>query len=137
MAKEWDPLDLKLIVTFLRSLRKWTQERLSQASGVDRGLISDYELGKKAPTRQTLARLAAGVGLPYGYVESLLPIFRSARLAVDKVASGKLEEGETLESFVEKTAWDIGEKVRVSLVSYLIELEVLIKEEEGEIDIAP
>jgi transcriptional regulator with XRE-family HTH domain len=90
MARQGDPADLRLIVMFLRSLRRWTQEELSQASGVDRGLISDYELGKKTPTQRTLERLAAGVGLPYGYVESMLPLFRSARRAVEERAAGPL-----------------------------------------------
>ena len=80
MARQGDPADLRLIVVFLRSVRRWTQEELSQASGVDRGLISDYELGDKAPTNKTLARLAAGAGLPYTLVETLLPAFRAARL---------------------------------------------------------
>ena len=74
------PADLRLVVGFLRSLRKWTQEELSRASGVDRGMISDYELGIKIPTRKALQRLAAGVGLPYRFVEILLPVFGAARL---------------------------------------------------------
>jgi transcriptional regulator with XRE-family HTH domain len=83
MARQGDPADLRLIVLFLRSLRSWTQEELSRASGVDRGLISDYELGKTAPTPKTLLRLTAGVGLPHSLVETLLPIFRAARLALE------------------------------------------------------
>ena len=83
MARQGDPADLRLIVMFLRSVRRWTQEELSQASGVDRGLISDYELGNKAPTHRTLARLAAGAGLPHSFLETLLPTFRAARLAVE------------------------------------------------------
>lgn len=133
MARQGDPADLRLIVMFLRSLRRWTQEELSEASGVDRGLISDYELGKKAPTQRTLERLAAGVRLPYGYVESLLPIFRSARRAVeerDRPASGHPEEGARGESFAEETARGVGEEVRVKLVSYLIELEAMLEREE-------
>jgi transcriptional regulator with XRE-family HTH domain len=127
MARQGDPADLRLIVMFLRSLRRWTQEELSEASGVDRGLISDYELGKKAPTERTLERLAAGVRLPYGYVESLLPIFRSARRAVEgRTASGVSEEGARRESFAHETARTVGESIRVTLIPYLIELEELI-----------
>lgn len=83
MARQGDPDDLRLIVIFLRSVRRWTQEELSRASGVDRGLISDYELGNKAPTHRTLARLAAGAGLPHSVLETLLPTFRAARLAME------------------------------------------------------
>jgi|GEM_PF-2337093 len=137
MARPGNPLDLRLMVLFLRSMRMWTQEELSRASGVDRGLISDYELGKTAPTRRTLERLAAGVGLPYSYVESLLPLFRSARRAVEeRSASGDSEEADGIASFVEETARAVGEEVRVKLVSYLIELEAML-EQEGEGDEAP
>ncbi|MEO6193891.1 MAG: helix-turn-helix transcriptional regulator [Thermoanaerobaculia bacterium] len=83
MARQGDPADLRLIVMFLRSVRRWTQEELSRASGVDRGLISDYELGNKAPTHRTLARLAAGAGLPHSFLDTLLPTFRAARLAME------------------------------------------------------
>ncbi len=81
MARWGDPADLRLVVKFLRSLADWTQEELSRKSGVDRGLISDYELGIKAPTRRTLERLAFAVRLPFSHVEALLPLFRAARLA--------------------------------------------------------
>ncbi len=81
MARQGDPADLRLVVKFLRSLPDWTQEELSRESGVDRGLISDYELGDKAPTRKTLERLASAVRLPFSHVEALLPLFRAARLA--------------------------------------------------------
>ena len=83
MARQGDPADLRLIVVFLRSMRRWTQEEFSRASGVDRGLISDYELGNKAPSNKTLARLAAGAGVPYSFVETLLPAFRAARLTAE------------------------------------------------------
>jgi transcriptional regulator with XRE-family HTH domain len=83
MARQGDPADLRLIVVFLRSIRRWTQEEFSRASGVDRGLISDYELGNKAPSSKTLARLAAGAGVPYSFVETLLPAFRAARLTAE------------------------------------------------------
>ena len=83
MARLGDPADLRLIVLLIRWLRRWTQEDLSQASGVDRGLISDYELGNKAPKKSTLERLAVAAGLPFTHVEMLLPVFRSARLAIE------------------------------------------------------
>jgi transcriptional regulator with XRE-family HTH domain len=119
-----DPADLRLIVAFLRALRRWTQEDLSRASGVDRGLISDYEQGTKAPTRKTLQRLAAAVGLPYRNVEILLPIFRRSRLAVE--GSGEEPETEAFEG--DLTAGldaAILEAVRPRLAPHLMELERL------------
>src|SRR5690242_8969108 len=90
-----DPADLRLVVPFLRSLRRWTQEELSRASGVDRGVISDYELGTKSPTRKTLQRLTAAVGLPDRCVEVLLPVCRACRLALE--TSSVSPEAEPLE----------------------------------------
>lgn len=132
MARQGDPADLRLIVMFLRSLRRWTQEELSRASGVDRGLISDYELGDKAPTRRTLARLAAGVGLPYAFVESLLPTFRAARLAVEgQPASGDSTEQDS-GNLADGLDRAIVEAVLPRLTPYLMELEALVGGEEGE-----
>lgn len=134
MARQGDPADLRLIVVFLRSVRRWTQEELSQASGVDRGLISDYELGDKAPTNKTLARLAAGVGLPYALVESLLPTFRAARL----FAEGREPSAGPVEPDLAQNVGDgldrvILETTLPRLTPYLMELTALVsrKKEDG------
>jgi len=82
MARQANPEDMRLVVGFLRVLRMWSQEELSAASGVDRGIISDYERGKAVPQPKTLKRLTAAVGLPYALVDTLLPVFRAARLAM-------------------------------------------------------
>jgi transcriptional regulator with XRE-family HTH domain len=126
MARQGDPADLRLVVIFLRSLRKWTQEDLSKASGVDRGLISDYELGDKAPTRRTLERLTAAVGLPYSFIERLLPLYRTARLRLEEGPAGTLATAEAPESIADGLDRAIAEAVLPSLAPYLIELEALI-----------
>ena len=123
-----DPADLRLVVTFLRALRRWTQEELSRASGVDRGVISDYELGAKSPTRKTLQRLAAGAGLPYRYVEILLPVFRASRLAVE--TSGESPEMEALEGdLAAGLDQAILAAVLPRLAPHLLELEELARGE--------
>jgi transcriptional regulator with XRE-family HTH domain len=133
MARQGDPADLRLIVMFLRSLRKWTQEELSRASGVDRGLISDYELGEKAPTQRTLKRLAVGVGLPYAFIESLLPAFRAARLAMKgRQPSGDPAGRDASGSLADGLDRAIVEAVQPRLTPYLMELEALVNEAEGE-----
>jgi transcriptional regulator with XRE-family HTH domain len=126
MARQGDPADLRLIVIFLRSVRRWTQEELSRASGVDRGLISDYELGDKAPTNRTLERLAAGVGLPYAFVEALLPTFRAARLA----AEGRQTSADPAEPDLAQNVGDGLDRAILAvtlprLTSYLMELSAL------------
>jgi transcriptional regulator with XRE-family HTH domain len=130
MAKEilGDPADLRLVVGFLRLLRKWSQEELSKASGVDRGMISDYELGIKSPTRKALRRLASGVGLPYRFVEILLPFCRAARLSLHGTeGSPEAEAAEGLASGLDGAILDA---VLPHLAPHLMELEALMGEEE-------
>jgi transcriptional regulator with XRE-family HTH domain len=128
-VRQGEPADLRLIVMFLRSLRRWTQEELSKTSGVDRGLISDYELGTKAPTRRTLERLAAAAGLPYSFVETLLPIFRMARTAVEgRRVAGHSTEAEAAGGIADGLEQAIMEAVLPSLAPYLMELETLLDE---------
>jgi transcriptional regulator with XRE-family HTH domain len=132
MARQGDPADLRLMVLFLRSLRGLTQEELARASGVDRGLISDYELGKTAPTRRTLLRLTAAVGLPYSFVETLLPIFRTARVAVEGGGRAPAEapEAPIPESIAEGLDRAIVEAVLPSLAPHLLELEATVSGED-------
>ena len=125
-----DPADLRLVVTFLRSLRRWTQEELSRASGVDRGVISDYEMGTKSPTRKTLQRLAAAVGLPYRHVELLLPVFRASRLALE--ASGEQPETDAGEGdLAAGLDQAILDAVLPRLAPHLMKLEELARGEDG------
>jgi transcriptional regulator with XRE-family HTH domain len=46
-----------------RAARGWTLERLAEASGVSRAMISKIERGEVSPTATILARLAAGFGI--------------------------------------------------------------------------
>jgi transcriptional regulator with XRE-family HTH domain len=81
MKREGDPADFGLLVGILRSIRHWTQAELATAAGVDRASISDYERGLKTPSRKTLEKIVAAVGVPFARVERLLPILRSLRLS--------------------------------------------------------
>lgn len=83
MLKLGSPDDLRVAVSFLRSLRGWNQKELAEASGVERGLISRYEQGKKVPSKKTLERLVAGVGLPFPLFEDTLPFIRLVRSALE------------------------------------------------------
>ena len=128
MARQGDPADLRLVVSFLRSLPGWTQEELSRASGVDRGLISDYELGDKAPSRRTLERLVTAVRLPFSHVEALLPMFRAARLAREGGldAPGQAAIGGVPESVSEGLDQAILSAVLPRIKPHLLELEALV-----------
>jgi transcriptional regulator with XRE-family HTH domain len=132
MARRGDPADLRLAVSFLRSLRRWTQEELSRASGIDRGLISDYELGRTAPTRRTLEQLASAVGLPYSFVETLLPMFRAARLAMEGGAGAvSRADGEAPGSVADGLERAITDAVLPRLNPRLLELAALVAGEEA------
>jgi transcriptional regulator with XRE-family HTH domain len=75
--------DLRVAVSFLRSLRGWNQRELAEAAGVDKALISLYEQGKKMPSKRTLERLVAAVGLPFSLFEDTLPFIRLVRSALE------------------------------------------------------
>jgi transcriptional regulator with XRE-family HTH domain len=128
MPRQGNPADLRLVVSFIRTLRKWTQEELSRASGVDRGLISDYELGDKAPTRRTLERLAAAVRLPHSYIDALLPMFRAARLASEGVVETNSRAGARTapESVADGLDRAILNAVLPRIKPHLMQLEALV-----------
>ena len=126
MARQGDPADLRLVVSFLRTLPNWTQEELSRASGVDRGLISDYELGHKAPTRKTLERLTSAVGLPFSYVEALLPMFRAARLVREGGGLGNAAAGGSLHGVADGLDQAILSAVLPRIKPHLLELDALV-----------
>jgi transcriptional regulator with XRE-family HTH domain len=49
-----------------RKKRRWTQEELSERSGVQTGEISRMERGKRDPQVSTVEKLAAALELPPG-----------------------------------------------------------------------
>jgi transcriptional regulator with XRE-family HTH domain len=54
---------LALRIRAERRARRWPLERLAEASGVSRAMISKIERGEASPTAATLARLANGFGI--------------------------------------------------------------------------
>ena len=81
-----------------------------------------------------MARLAAGVGLPYSFVETLLPTFRAARL----YAEGRQPSADPVEPDLAHNVGDgldraILKATLPRLTPYLMELTALVsrKEEDG------
>lgn len=74
-----DPADVRLVVIFLRSLAGWNQAELAEATGIDRGLISDYEQGVRAPSEKNLEKIARKTGLSLALARQLLDLFRALR----------------------------------------------------------
>ena len=57
-------------LAILRAVRGWSQEQLSEASGVRAGTISDYERGKMTPGLNSLTRLLEAMGYPLAALEA-------------------------------------------------------------------
>ena len=47
-----------------RLARRWSQERLANECNMDHSLVSRIESGQRDPTRESLSKLCAGLGLP-------------------------------------------------------------------------
>lgn len=135
MKRTGDPADMRLIVIFLRSLRKWNQVELATAARVDKGLISDYELGLKTPSRGNLDRILAAVRLPYAVVERLLPIFRAVRLALEKSLS--LGDNGIPKSLTLDLTQAAGEAVLAGVAPALLEIPALGGMEPEEAPLSP
>jgi tetratricopeptide (TPR) repeat protein len=83
-------------VSLLRSLRGWNQTELAKASGIDKSLIWRYGRGIKSPRRRTLERLCAAVGVPFLWIERLLPGIRQALAAIENCTTAQaLPKGAT------------------------------------------
>lgn len=66
MSQEHEPaplFGLGLLLRRYRDIRNWSQQRCADECGLDGSLISRLENGTREPTRETLAKLAAGLGL--------------------------------------------------------------------------
>jgi transcriptional regulator with XRE-family HTH domain len=82
MPRRYSPEDLRITVTFLRSLRGWDQKDLAAAAGLSASAISRYESGDIVPSRRALEKVAVAVGLPLRMLSKLLISIRAARAAV-------------------------------------------------------
>jgi len=123
MKREGDPADLRLLVIFLRSLPGWTQKELAERAGVDKGAISDYELGKTAPSEKTLRRIVEAVGVSYVKARRLLPVFRTVRLGLEE---GKPRDragaGDPAGALVSRLSRSAGDAVEAGVTPALLEI---------------
>ena len=62
---------LGVLLRRYRDARNWSQQRCADACELDGSLISRLENGSREPTRETLAKLAAGLGLGLGERDAL------------------------------------------------------------------
>jgi transcriptional regulator with XRE-family HTH domain len=83
-----DKRDFGLTIGLLCLLKGWSQADLSQESGVDKDLISEYVRGIKSPIRKTRERLAKAFGVSAAFLDQLVPVCRSLRLAYEAAQRG-------------------------------------------------
>ena len=75
------PSQNSLALSLLRITHGWSQKELSQASGVQGNLLSDYERGRKPLSRERLEMLASAMGLTAESIEQAFAYLRLARVA--------------------------------------------------------
>jgi transcriptional regulator with XRE-family HTH domain len=88
MKRADDKKDFGLVIGMLCLITGMSQTELSQESGVDKGLISDYVLGRKSPLLRTRERLAEAFNVRDAFLAELIPVCRGIRLAFEAAARG-------------------------------------------------
>ena len=71
--------ELALVVVVLRALSGMTQTELAEAAGTTASVISEYETGKRRPSRKTVERFAEVLDIPSQKIDGLLPFLRTLR----------------------------------------------------------
>ena len=66
-----------------------SQAELARTSGIHKSQISAYELGKTVPSEATLRRLAAGAGVSWADVYTVLPALRALHRLATRPAGGR------------------------------------------------
>lgn len=92
MGRRGDPEDWRLFVILLRSFKHWQAKQLAEESGVAVNMISLYETAKEVPSPETVQRLIDAVGFPAAWVEPLITLLRTLRLAVGSGAAREVSE---------------------------------------------
>lgn len=117
MATTEDAKVLSLTVVFLRFFADMTQAELGRAAGIDQGLISRYESGKHVPPEESLRRMAAAAGVPWGEVIFLRRAYAAILQAAARRKAGGLD-AEPLEARMPEIAL---ERALLIVATYLAE----------------
>src|SRR3954463_14409405 len=112
MAKRGDPSVLRLVVIFLRSHARMTQEQFGKACRVDQAQVSRYE-HDEAPSEEVLRRMAKVAGIDWSLVVHLRQFYSSLLAAASRGDAGPAARGLDL---------PILEPVLLALSPYWIEL---------------
>ncbi len=77
-----NPEDVKMVVTFLRLLRGWTQAELAEATGLSLSAVWRYENEDLVYSEPVLEEIALAVGLPPRMLDRVFTWVAAARAAV-------------------------------------------------------
>ena len=112
MKKTDNPEDLRVAISFLRTFRGWNQTQLARAAGIDKSLISLYELGRKKPSPKTVERLVKATEVPEILFEDILRMVHMMR-----VAAADLDVEST--TVAEDLAWAVAVSLKIALTDLL------------------
>lgn len=110
----------RLVVGFLRLLRRWSQRELGDACGMGRRTIGRYESGDLTPGREVLIRLAGAAGISSVRLDQLLAIFR--RIAAVPEIDDERERVADQEELAAQIAADIAAEIEPEIFAALADL---------------
>jgi transcriptional regulator with XRE-family HTH domain len=113
MHENREPDVLALAIVVLRASRGWTQAELAAAAGTSASVVSEYESGKRRPTRKVVERFAAATDIFPEDVDYLLP-------ALQTILTSRSKDIATLSP--EETGAQLAQKVEILIRSALEEL---------------
>jgi transcriptional regulator with XRE-family HTH domain len=122
---------LGLALTYLRKAIGWNEGDLAAALGVSASLISDYERGKKALTRERLEKIIAVMGYPPDAIDDALAFIARARAKAahpvyPSVAGGSGAERQRIDRVVQSVAEATAQVARPLLDRLSLETRALV-----------
>lgn len=118
-------LDFGLVLVVLRALLGWNRATLAQKSGVDEGLLADYERGLSRPIRKTRERLAKAFEVEVSFLDGLVPLCRGTRLAYESARQGGRAAAPAAAALAERLEGKIADSVLKALEPFVLELAQL------------
>jgi transcriptional regulator with XRE-family HTH domain len=103
-----NPADVRLALIYLRVLHGWNQTDLAERAGINKSLISLYELEKQVPSGKSFSRLLSAFHIPVSMFETVLSFVRIVRTLV----KGSEEE---VTEFVTSVAGIMATTVQISV----------------------
>ena len=82
MADSIQPASLGLAIFLARTLRGWSQTDLADASGLTSSMVSEYERGRRNPSKKSLESLLEAMDIPLESLHRVIPTLERFRDAV-------------------------------------------------------